>query len=213
MRKAETRFGSGILVVIMAWTALAASPARALEVGALAGLDLGSRTVEPEIAGTVYSGGTSLMGGLFFQAGLMPGFTWEINALLQGREVKGSVGVNETFTRASYWSFPLIARFWLGDFLSVGAGPYFNFISGDVEIETKNPGGTTITSASASAQGLRGSDFGLLGSAQLKLGLAPALSALVDVRYVLGLTDFDSSDVSTQHWRDVQILAGISLGF
>jgi hypothetical protein len=213
MQKIKSRSAKRVFSwVLIAVSLTAAVPAQAFELGALAGLDFASRTIEPEAVGTTYDGGTGFVGGAFVQFGFLPGFTWEVNALSQGRHSKATTGGNETITRVSYWTFPLIGRLWLGDFLSVGAGPYLGLVSGNVTSENRTASGSVTSSLPASSQNIGTTDFGLVASGQMKLGLAPTLSLLVDVRYVLGLTDFDKTAAATQRWRDVMILAGLSFG-
>jgi hypothetical protein len=198
-----------ILVLLVALTA---SQAQAVDLGVLAGLDFSSRSVDPAVAGTTYSGGTSLGGGVFIQGALIPSFTWELNALVHNRKMKSTTGTTQVTDQITYFNFPIIARFWLGDFLSVGAGPYLALTSGNAVRETKTPVSSTTVEQSAGAMNMSSSDFGLLASGQLKLGLAPGMSLLVDVRYVLGLTDVDTTAASSK-WSDVQALAGLSFGF
>jgi hypothetical protein len=103
---------------------------------------------------------------------------------------------------------PVIFRtsFVPGGFVNVGAGAYYEVGS------TISQDGVSSTYA---AQGLKNHDLGLVGSAQVRLPLAPLVHVLADARYLMGLTE-QSTDVanhgSTKN-RSLQVYAGLSVGF
>jgi hypothetical protein len=74
--------------------------------------------------------------------------------------------------------------------------------------------GTSASGAGATAPTVSGNDFGLVGALGLQLPLAPGVSVFGEGRWIFGLTSLSiSGSPSTIQWRNLEILAGLDLGF
>jgi hypothetical protein len=186
--------------------------ARALEVGALGGLNFFNPSLTLP-AGTTATSATSgvLSGGLFFKKGFNPLLDVEVDLIYMKKKTTLAVtspAVSSTTVEMTSYMVPVIFRtsFVPGGFVNVGAGAYYEVGS------TISQDGVSSTYAN---QGLKNHDLGLVGSAQLRLPLAPLVHVLADARYLMGLTE-QSTDVasngSTKN-RSLQVYAGLSVGF
>jgi hypothetical protein len=107
-----------------------------------------------------------------------------------------------------YLMIPLLLRWGLLETFTIGAGGYYASALGDLSLSQ----GSISVDIPYSNLSLSKSDFGLVGSARLKLPLAPTLSILADGRYLLGLSDVNEISSQSFKWRDMQFLLGLAFG-
>jgi hypothetical protein len=149
----------------------------------------------------------------------------EIGALKIARkyEVKTATASStdlSTYTQGAV-QLPLLLRFNLLPFLSIGAGGFYNLGMGDIKkssVETASDGTveTSSSKGSFSSFGLKKNDFGALVSLGIYVPVAPKISFIVDGRYALGLSDVNanpgsSTPVVKQKYTDIQVLAGLRI--
>lgn len=120
---------------------------------------------------------------------------------------KNSVGSESfSFTRVQ---IPVLARVTALPIVSFGVGPYIEFPMGDIGYE-RNGAKADLTYES---QGFDSTDFGLVASVGADIGLAPLIDLTFDLRYCLGLKDYDTLAADSRKWGGLLLLAGIKIGF
>lgn len=185
--------------------------AEALELTVLGGLNLHSPSVDPETAGTENKSGTGAMFGALIGWGLFPGFGMESGALFAKRKM--TIEGTGTNLDVSYGTMevPLMVRFTALPILSVGGGVVYSRNNRKTKQEGTYANNTVNTEEDDI--GLKKNEFGLRANARLGIPLVPLASLVVDVNYVLGLTDINLDPNTSTKTREIQILAGASIGF
>ena len=147
--------------------------------------------------------------GVYYRTALLEGFDLETGFFsMKKTDILTLNGTEQTEKTASY-VLPLLIRtnFVPGNFLSVAAGPYF---------EAGTSAGISIDGASYTyaSQGLKHTDFGVMGSIQMAIPLTEEINFLLDGRYLLGFIEqsFDTTQRNLKN-RYIQILGGFSLLF
>ena len=106
--------------------------------------------------------------------------------------------------------FPLLWRVTTLDWLSVGAGMYYN--QGFDKINQNSTNSSTPSEPGYGITNTSRVDYGIIGSVQFRLPLTHELRGLIDVRYLNGLSDVDTTGVNSKYFRDFQILVGMTIG-
>lgn len=130
---------------------------------------------------------------------------FETGALLINR--KYQIGnIHSSFSRIQ---LPAMIRITALPIIHFGAGAYMEFSMGDVGVENA----TTGIKASSSYEFLNydSTDFGVVASVGADIPVAPLMSMTVDLRYNLGLKDYDNSVAVTRKFSGLQILGGLKL--
>ena len=125
-------------------------------------------------------------------------YTGTVNSM----DVSGS----DVYESSSYL-IPIIFRtsFVPGGIFNIGAGAYYEVGTSDGVKEN----GVKKTYADV---GVKHSDIGLVGSAQLRLPIVPLFHILVDGRYCYGLTEQSTTAGYSVKNKYIQVLAGFSFG-
>ncbi len=185
---------SSLLVLL----AMLASPhAQALEAGLLGGLNFWSPSASSNSGTITTTTGNNLAAGAYVQKSFNPLFDVELGLMYLKK--KADLTLLGTTSSSSYNAIqiPLILRtgFIPGNFFNVGAGAYYETVSG------------------STSSGQKSSDYGLVGSAQVRFPLAPLTKFILDARYLMGLSEqsTDTANLSLKN-RGVQVLAGLSFG-
>jgi hypothetical protein len=149
-----------------------------------------------------------LGGGAQVEFGLGPMAGLEIGAVYLGRKT-GDSTANLTF---NYVQIPVQLRYWVGKYLTLGAGGYYALPVGDIKAGGSSlPGGGSIPYATA---GFKKNDYGLLGSVGFNAPVGPTAAVFAEGRYALGLDDQNATAIAgtTTKWQDIQILVGLRFG-
>ncbi len=142
-------------------------------------------------------------GGILIEAGVNDHFGIETGALVVNRQYdveRGNTRVVDEVTRVHV---PVIARFWLADFFSIGAGPFVALKTGDTK-RTLEIGGNEVASTRTSAED--DAEFGLDGAATFNIAVADKTGIFIEGRYSYLLDDEDDEDNN-----EISALAGIKI--
>jgi hypothetical protein len=200
--------------MILACTAflalLLSLPAAALDLAIVGGVNKSATAISPDDPAVQTSGGTGIGFGLLASTDLVMPFSIQAGVLRVSRKnTLKAAGLDNT-TTTNFYEIPVVARISLLDMFSAGAGLYYGFASGDVNVKN-NP---TNAEANVTYEGasLKKSDLGLVASAAIKIPMMPKIGFLTDVRYLFGLSNLrDASDTRTVKTRDLEVLAGVSI--
>lgn len=130
---------------------------------------------------------------------------FETGALLVNR--KYSIGA--TTTSFSRIQLPAMIRITALPIIHFGAGAYLEFSMGDIGIESSTT--NTKVNVSYEAANFDSTDFGVVASVGADIPVAPLMSVTVDLRYNLGLKDYDNSIAITRKFSGLQVLGGLKL--
>lgn len=190
---------------------LSSAPARAdlLALSAVGGLNFSDLSVSSLPTGESTSMGTNFGFGVLGAYGFFPGFAAELGVLDMPRSVNlnDSAGKSISSVTGSYLEIPLLVRFTALPIISFGAGAYYAHTLGNPSVSVL--GGSSVSANYPSNYSQ--SDFGLEGSVAASYSIMPMISVFADLRGLLGLVNEDSSGATTQHYRNVEILAGVTL--
>ena len=170
----------------------------------------------PNSPGVEYSGETSYGAGLLLESRIVPMFGFEIGALYAPRKFSYSTAVPNATTvtsSAKVYEFPVALRLHLGRNFSLGFGGYYAMGKGDITQETTSAAGASSQTVSYASQSQTDSDYGLLGSIQAGFRLTPLTHLVFDARYLMGLKNNSTIAGSDRKYNDLELLAGLQLGF
>jgi hypothetical protein len=104
-----------------------------------------------------------------------------------------------------YYQIPVIANYWFGGVLALGAGAYYAVPGGNAS----NLG----TSGSFATENIKNDDYGLVGDLQIRvpIGIVTYLSATALYEY--GLENVSTASGVTAHNQGFVFLAGLGIGF
>ncbi|MBI2811905.1 MAG: hypothetical protein HYX67_13905 [Candidatus Melainabacteria bacterium] len=148
--------------------------------------------------GFAFGGGITLGFTVWKELVVEPGLTFSIRNFSTVSNTQPPTG-----NSIAIFQVPLVVRYWFTENLSGGLGGYFGHYSGDL---TQTQG--TATSKTYWSGVLY--EYGVVTSIRLKSPINELMSVIVDGRFLLGLTNADSSDQTTKMPRDFQIWAGIA---
>jgi hypothetical protein len=175
-----------------------------------------ANSTSPNSPGVEYSSETSYGVGLLLESRLVPMFGFEIGALYAPRKYSLATAVptatNVTYTGKTY-EFPAALRIHLGRNFSLGFGGYYAMSKGDVQQQTTSAAGSSTQSVTYASQNQTDSDYGLLGSIQAGFRLTPLTHLVFDARYLMGLKNNSTIAGSDRKYNDLELLAGLQLGF
>jgi len=188
-----------------------AAPAHAIELTVLGGLNLHSSSVDPEAAGTETGGGTGAAFGALIGWEFIPAFGLETGALFVKKDNNVKATGTDLETSHGAIEVPLMLRFTALPILSVGGGLVYTRNSRTTSREG------TLLSASVNdeieAAALKRNEWGARLNARIGMPLVPLVSAVLDLNYVLGLSDIDLDPNASSKTREFQVLVGASIGF
>jgi hypothetical protein len=178
----------------------------------------------PSITGASTANGPLTGSGSFaFGGGALLGFHMgqvvelELGAIYAGRKFSETDGVNSRTYTGNAIHVPVVLRFWLGRFISLGGGVYGNVGTGDFTIsDSTGVSATESYSGHLLGQlGLRSQDYGALGSLKINIPFSQMVALTLDGRYLYSLTNSvaDTSTGATYKFNDIQVLAGLRFGF
>lgn len=186
-------------------------PAHAFEIAIEGGMNLDSFTGTNAGSGSSAfnseSSKAALSYGAFVGFGVFPGFQLETGLQFTTRHSTYLSSGNVNEIKFTDMMIPAILRFNLLPVVSLGVGPYLGFGSGKIAFSTPS---STVEGDFDQANGVKKSDFGVVGSLRAAFPLAPTLSLLLDGRYVMGLTNRDPDAGDTVKFKDIQVLGGVS---
>jgi len=197
------------LILCLFLIALPAHAARVAVVGV-------ANSSTPNTPGVEYSAETSYGAGLLLEGRMVPMFGFEIGAIYAPRKFSYSTAIPNATTVTSsgkVYEFPALLRLHMGRTFSLGFGGYYAMGKGDITQETTSEAGKSTQSVTYASQSQTDSDYGLLGSAQLRFRLTPLTFLLFDARYLMGLKNNSTVAGSDRKYNDFELLAGLQLGF
>jgi hypothetical protein len=208
-------------IAMISVNALFAAPqTQAFELAVVGALNFPSVSVDQATTPQILSGTAGVGAGVLMGVGLVPELLdLEIGALYMPRKINfsGAAGAGAAAVSTSggssfkYLEVPVMVRFVALPLVSVGAGAYYAQALGDVSLNLNNANGTTSDATDTySGQGIKKSDFGLVGSVGLKFPILPTLDLLVDARYLLGLVNTDDTGLQTRKNRSFETLVGVA---
>jgi hypothetical protein len=175
-----------------------------------------ANSTSPNSPGVEYSSETSYGVGVLLESRLVPMFGFEIGAIYAPRKYSLATAVpnatNVTNT-GKMFEFPAAFRFHLGRNFSLGFGGYYAIAKGEVQQETTSAAGASKQSVSYASQNQTESDFGLLGSIQASFRITPLTHLVFDARYLMGLKNNSTVAGGDRKYNDLELLAGLQLGF
>jgi hypothetical protein len=132
--------------------------------------------------------------------------------LLFVRRTFSSVNANGSWTSSDHLlEFPLLARWKPIQYLAVGFGPYLGLGVGSLSFSGSGESGT----GDYNDEGLHRLEYGMAGSIRGEYPVSPSINALIDIRYVYGLSNKIANPAVTTFapdafWRERQweLLAG-----
>jgi hypothetical protein len=125
----------------------------------------------------------------------------------------GSASVSATITdHLNYFHIPVLFRLNPLQFLSLGAGLQYSRGIGAVETQIQYSGVSKVYSRSFDEAGFHKDELAAVGSVRVSFPIAIVFGISLDVRYIYGFTDIDSTP-QTSYSRDLQILGGFGLFF
>ncbi len=125
-------------------------------------------------------------------------------------------GFNQTFSSTSVaspvvWNsiqIPLLLRVSLMPTFSIGLGGYFSHGIGSMTTSA----GLVPFGGNNGVNSYGADDYGIVGSAKLKIELIPSLSLVIDGRYLIGFVNINKNAGASTVLTDFQGLAGIQFG-
>jgi hypothetical protein len=194
-------------LLVTAVLAFASTPAHAFDIGVLGGFQ--TNNVSQTGGVITFNSDLTPSFGAFVKGGLAPGFSLELDVLYSQTKYTSPDLNGGTDVSFHSWQFPLLVRFTALPLVSFGAGIQFEKATGQLTIAS---GGVSQDVDFAS------NDFGTTNwslplVAGFHLPLAPAIDFLVDLRYLIGLTNLETngSGNSSTKISHFQALAGVSL--
>ena len=202
---------------------LGSASAQAYTMGIMGGMNMSSQsaTVGPGLNGSTVSStsGTGYQGGVYFAQNFTPMLTFELGLNYQSLQSKSTLtvltGSTTITTTEKRLQVPLIVRYWfIPSILGFGVGGYYSMGLGNVKADSSNEAITASSNGSYKDAGLKSSDYGAVGSVQLRFPIGPTLRFLVDGRYLMGLAEqsTDTNNLSLKN-REIDVLAGIGWGW
>ncbi len=189
--------------------------AHALELEAVAGMDLSTPRFSPAGQYSTTSSGMGYGVGALASIDLIPGFEAEIGAIFIPRDFSTTLGGSETQTILNSLILPFQVRYKLHSLFSVGLGAYFATGVGNVS-KLSGPVGSDLVAANPSPNypgaGLTSTDLGMLASARLRFPLLPTVAWFIDARYLVGVTNLESNPPpdTSFYLNQLQVFAGLA---
>lgn len=197
-----------LLILAFAGTMPTAEAARISLVGA-------ANSSEPHEPGNTYAAKTGYGAGLLLELKLMPWLGLEGGFLMIPRAYQTTDLATNVTTRYSgkIYEIPALLRMHLGRLMSFGVGGYVAKASGELSTETTT--GTAVSSGTTTylARNQTTGDFGALASLALYFRLGPVTYLTFDGRYTMGLRNNSTVAGSDRKFNDMQLLAGLQIGF
>lgn len=182
-------------------------PAPTYEFGVLAGVGLNMPSLGSNYSVTS-SARAGVSAGAFLGWYITPQFSLEANMLWAYQASSQTNSANQltisTTVSKNVLEVPIFARYWFDPHFGIGVGPYGAFGLGNYTVNGVSESYANYTKNQ--------SEFGVAGSVQARYPLGPEAKLLLDVRYLLGLTDLNNDGVSSDsvYDRQLEFLAGIA---
>ncbi len=206
MKLARNRIALVTLLAVLA----APASAHAIDFKVLGGFNHTKESLDIPNLAVDASANTAFVFGAGVDIGLIPLFSLEADALYENSSQDNTALGQTTTISAKAFNFPIQLRFHFLPFLSVGAGPYFRFASGDLTIKDKTTG--IESSKTFAEQNTSTSDYGGVFSLGASIPLPFGFSVVGDARYYLGFKNlYTGPNTDTSYkYKGYQLLAGIS---
>jgi hypothetical protein len=162
------------------------------KVGAFAGVGFNSPTASySDVYGSGQNANAGIAGGLFYSRAITAHFDIEgdLNYALRSTSYYGGT------TSRNAIEIPVFVRWNPIPLVSLGFGPYYAYNWGSEVNDSYD----------------HRNEFGLAGSLRERFAIDEKWDALVDLRYLMGLTNMDRFDSDKE--RQFEILAGVSMSF
>ncbi|MAZ49816.1 MAG: hypothetical protein CME65_14740 [Halobacteriovoraceae bacterium] len=142
--------------------------------------------------------------GLFVEGNFNDHFGVETGAYIIKRQYEVSNRFGSITTSVDRLTVPVLAKFWLADFFSVGIGPYASFSIGDERTDVNLAG---INIASSESKASEDQEIGLETSATFNLAVNDKTGVFAEGRYS---RPFDN-EANDQFVNHVSLLAGLKV--
>lgn len=141
-------------------------------------------------------------GGILLGFWMFPSVSFELGTLYMPRGLTQTQSATSSMdiTQFNTIQIPALFRVSLLPAISLGVGGFYSYGLGHV------------VSSYFSQSSLSKTDYGLVGSVSLKVGLLPFISFVMDGRYLSGLTNVSLVSEKTLYMKDFQVLAGLRFG-
>ena len=142
--------------------------------------------------------------GVFVEGNYNDHFGIETGAYLIRRQYEVSNRLGSITTSVDRLTVPVLAKFWLTDFLSVGVGPYASFSIGDERTDVNI---ADINIASSESKASDDQELGMEASATFNLAVNDKTGVFVEGRYS---RPFDN-EANEQFVNQASLLAGLKV--
>ena len=153
-----------------------------------------------------------LLGGAALELGLAPGVGIEIGGTYLEREVEYSYesdeGLLTTHLFSQWVQIPLLLRVWVLELVTLGAGVYYAYPSGNAKVV--DDGGTTLSVPPADAN-LGNQDIGLMAAFGFHVPIAFLLKVFTEFRMDQSIVNVGEKGVYSK-FKDTQFLLGLRIG-
>jgi hypothetical protein len=177
------------------------------------GIQGGLSRLEPELAGTSFAGVTASAKTetmvRMYRTFPRKVVTYELGASFENRKFGASSATETWDTSYSMLLLDAMIRLKIVQILSFGVGGYWGVVLGKVTSEYPQ----VKLSRGPSAAGMLLVDYGIIGSARLKLPLGKSFAVTADVRYLYGIYDVGAFKTTSIKNRDLQSLFGVEFLF
>lgn len=126
------------------------------------------------------------------------------------RKYESTVSTTVLEDSLTYLALPVLGRYWITDFLVVGAGLYYALGIGNVDRTLTIGGISTSSSLTMDQANYLNSDFGFVFDLKTRFAIDENWRLLTGGRFVMGLSDVDSFTASTSKFKDIRVLLGVS---
>ncbi len=195
----------GVVIVGVALMSLASPSAFAKARFAIVGAVNNFKPTNSGYAGT-WGAKLGYGGGALVEFGMSPRMSFEVGALYLQRKTLFTFTDTTTDTvTMTQIEAPVQLRFWLNHMISLSAGGYYAMALGKAK--------STLTGTSSYAdQGLKTSDYGVLGGISFNFMLSGSTTLVIDGRYVLGLANYSTVTGGKFKNTEMQGLVGLKFG-
>jgi len=152
--------------------------------------------------GLSFGGGISLSFRIYKQIDLESGLIY-VNRSFS----TSSPQLDPSHTSFSTTQIPLLARYWLNDYTSLGLGPYWAHGVGNVTVSSTSQSSLL----SFSDLGWAVDDYGIQISVRYMTPISLLVNFIVDARINAGLTDLETTTHGTLRFCELQSWVGIAL--
>lgn len=196
------RFG----VFLALFMALSAKGSEYFLMSAVGALNLSNPSITSNGAAVAHSGRSVFGLGVLGSFPILPLFRIETGVIY----LPHSYSIGPVDTTFKNFHVPILVRIVPLPFISLGLGGYLGFATGSVS--QYNESTKTTQEFTYETLNWGKTDFGLAMSVGLDLPVAPATSLLVDMRYLIGLSNLDKNATKTLKTSGWVAVVGLKFG-